>query len=193
MGPGRGKAVQDHEMLSTRRLCRHNAGSGRVQRDGCGFPGFWYCDVLISLLLSGGLNLTTTVLASWTISVILFRNSRTPGGPAAVSCGSFIRVGSVGPNSADEFTEYLTLAGVLISPTPLTGTSLSCEKVELCETGSKAWAVNLPWLSELELWEIGTLSGYVDLTLPRAGGANPGWYCGMQNIIDYVVGRMHIA
>jgi hypothetical protein len=129
---------------------------------------------LLAFFLVNAQNLTVTALAVWSLP-LLFRNSGAPGGPAVVSC-SVTRDGFVGPNSADDITEYLTLSGTSVSMTALTGTALSCELVELCENSSKAWAVNLPWLSELELWEEGTQRSFVDLTLPHTGGGNPGWY-----------------
>lgn len=84
----------------------------------------------------------------------------------------------MGPDGADEITELLTLAEELVNAAGLAGIALSCTKGigdVVCETGSKIWAVNLPWLTLLELWEVGGVSGFVDLTLPTTNG-NPGWY-----------------
>jgi hypothetical protein len=41
---------------------------------------------------------------------------------------------------------------------------------------------HLPWLTLLELWEVGGASGFVDLTLPTTNG-NPGWYVECKTVL----------
>ncbi len=131
---------------------------------------------LLASWLVGGVNVTSTTLTEAT-GELLLENEKSAAGKAALQKCSGILDGDVGPNSADDTTELLTLAGVLVSPTPLTGTSLSCELETLCENSSKVWAVNLPWLTEVELWEESpTESGFVDLLMPHTGGKEVGWY-----------------
>jgi hypothetical protein len=130
---------------------------------------------LLAFWLVGGINVVATTLVL-TEGELLFINLLAPivDAPAAILCsGKFD--GFIGPNSADDTTELLTLGAVAVNLTALAGTSLSCTLDELCETGSKVWAVHLPWLTELELWEEGASSGFVDLILPNGNG-NPGWY-----------------
>jgi hypothetical protein len=122
-----------------------------------------------------GTDTTTTVLSEST-GELLLENEKSVAGKAALQKCSGILVGDVGPNSADDITEVLTLAGVKVSPTALTGTNVTCELEAICENSSKVWAVNLPWLTEVELWEEGTESGFVDLLAPHTGGGNVGWY-----------------
>jgi hypothetical protein len=130
---------------------------------------------LLALWLVGGNNVvaTTLVLAE---GELLLQNLLAPivDAPASVLCSGKLD-GFVGPNSADDITELLTLGAVAVNLTALAGTALSCTGDELCQTGSQVWAVHLPWLTELELWEEGASSGFVDLILPNGNG-NPGWY-----------------
>jgi hypothetical protein len=97
------------------------------------------------------------------------------GGAAVATLCSFIADGFLGPNSFDEVKEILNLAGTAISTTALTGTSLACTRVTICESG-KVWAVNLPWRTELEKWTEGANHGFVDLFLAGGSGKPPGWY-----------------
>jgi|ERR1022692_2574293 hypothetical protein len=121
-----------------------------------------------------GTDITTTVLVE-SSGELLLENEKSVAGKAALEKCSGILDGFVGPNSADDVTELLTLAGVGVSQTALSGTAISCTLEAVCESSSKVWAVHLPWLSEVELWEQGTESGFVDLLLPNGKG-NPGWY-----------------
>jgi hypothetical protein len=107
---------------------------------------------------------------------LLLENQKSAVGAASLKKCSGILDGFVGPNSADDVTEVLTLGGAAINLTPLAGTSVTCELEAVCENSSKVWPAHLPWLSEVELWEESpTVSGYVDLILPNGAG-NPGWY-----------------
>ncbi len=131
---------------------------------------------LLASWLVGGVNVTATTLVE-TEGEMLLENEKSAAGKAALQKCSGLLVGDVGPNSADDSTEVLTLAGVAVSLSPLTGTSVTCELETLCENSSKIWTVNLPWLTEVELWEESpTESGFVDLIMPHTGGGNVGWY-----------------
>jgi hypothetical protein len=92
---------------------------------------------------------------------------------AAVVC-SLILEGDYGVNGADDFTEDLSLEDVEIGLVALVGKPLLCTKETLCED-AEGWAVNLPWLTLLELWEEGAQSGFVDL-ISSNGNGNPGMY-----------------
>ncbi len=132
---------------------------------------------LLASWLVGGVNVTATTLVE-SEGELLLENEKSAGGRAALQKCSGLLVGDVGPNSADDTTELLSLAGVLVNNAALVGTGLTCELETLCENSSKVWAVNLPWLTEVELWEeSATESGFVDLLMPHPGAAgNVGWY-----------------
>ncbi len=141
---------------------------------------------LLAEWLRNGVGITETLL-SLREGELLVENKNAPviKSPASVSCSGKYD-GSVGPSGADEVTELLTLASEeLVSATALTGTALPCAKGigdVVCEMGSKVWPVHLPWLTLLELWEVGGASGFVDLTLPTTNG-NPGWYVECKTIV----------
>ncbi len=135
---------------------------------------------LLAQWLRNGVGITETLLALIE-GEQLFENKNAPviKKPASITC-SWKYDGTVGPDGADEITELLILvAEELVSATPLTGKFLTCTKGtgdEVCETGSKVWAVNLSVLTLLVLWEEGGVSGFADLLTPHTGGGNPGWY-----------------
>jgi RHS repeat-associated protein len=119
----------------------------------------------------------TAELSAETTGALLLEDSKAPVvGKTAVLC-SGILMGWVGPNSLDWVSEMLTLAGVAVSTTPLTGTALECTAQTGCETSTKplVWIVGLGWETEAELMEDGTETFFVDLFLPHSGGGNPGW------------------
>ncbi len=131
---------------------------------------------LLASWLVGGANVTATTLTEATGEVLL-ENEKSAAGKASLQKCSGIGIGDIGPNSAGDGTELLTLGGILVSSTALTGTGITCELEALCENSSKVWPVNLPWLGEVELWEESpTESGFVGLAFPHAGGGNIGWY-----------------
>lgn len=72
--------------------------------------------------------------------------------------------GTVGPASEGSITELLTLAGVAISTTTLSGTGLVCTGDENC-TEPLVWASGLPWKTELELMVDGTETFFVNLLI----------------------------
>jgi hypothetical protein len=131
---------------------------------------------LLAEWLNNGIGLTSTVLAEAATEVLL-EDEKVPaalGAAVSINCRG-IADGDLGPDGANDFTEMLTTGGGTISSTALSGTPLSCTKEELCEE-SKIWPVDLPWLSVLELWEEGTLSGFVVLITAPTGKKMVGWY-----------------
>jgi hypothetical protein len=76
--------------------------------------------------------------------------------------------GTVGPGSEDSITKLLTLAGVEVSSTALSGTALTCANDENC-TEPLMWAVGLPWKTELKLMVDGTETFFADLITSTAG------------------------
>src|ERR1700722_12159021 len=130
---------------------------------------------LLASWLVGGTAVAETLLTEGS-GELLLENEKSPAGKAALKECSGIGVGDVGPNSAGDGTEVLTLAGVKVSATPLTGEFVACKEETLCESSSKVWPINLPWLGEVELWEEGTESGFVGFILPHTGGGSPGFY-----------------
>ncbi len=134
---------------------------------------------LLAEWLNNGAAVTATLL-SLGEGQLLLENKNAPfiKSAASISCSGVLD-GSVGADGADEITELLTLTPEeLVSKTPLAGVALSCTKGTgdaVCENGSKVWAVHLPWLTLLVLWEEGGTNGLLDLILPTTNG-NPGWY-----------------
>jgi hypothetical protein len=127
---------------------------------------------LLALWLENGVAVSVNTLVG-TSGELDLENTKAPiVGNAGVLCSGELD-GFVGPESKDEITEVLSLAGASISRTALTGTALSCTNQLNCES-SKVYAVNLPWTSELELWEEGTEVGFVILLKSATG--NVGWY-----------------
>ncbi len=129
---------------------------------------------LLAEWLNNNVALTSTVLAETVTEVLLEDTKDSAAGGAAISvnCEGLVD-GDLGPDGANDFTEVLTPAGEPISRTALSGSGFSCNKEALCES-AKVWAVNLPWLSVLELWEEGASSGFVVLLTGTKG--NMGWY-----------------
>jgi hypothetical protein len=82
--------------------------------------------------------------------------------------------GTIGPNGLGMASELLSLAGVAISLTPLSGTALECTNDGNCPE-PLVWAVHLPWESLLELMEEGTEVFFVSLGF-SSGAGDPGYY-----------------
>ncbi len=132
---------------------------------------------LLAEWLNNNVALTSTILGESVTELLLEDTKVTAAGkmPVSVNCLGLL-IGDFGPDGADDLTEVLNSAGEPINLTPLVETAVLCEKETLCESG-KAWAVNLPWLSLLELWEEGTSSGFVVLlTSPTSEKKTVGWY-----------------
>jgi hypothetical protein len=95
---------------------------------------------------------------------------------SAVLC-SMIVDGWVGPNSLGSISEVLTLAGGLTSA-PLGSVPIICAVVEGCSTTAaapEAWAVNLPWETELELMEQNGEIFFAGLITSPNGTKTVGW------------------
>jgi hypothetical protein len=126
---------------------------------------------LLALWLENGKAVTVSTLVGASGELDL-ENTKAPiVGNAGVLCSDELD-GFVGSESKYEVTEVLTLAGASVSRTALTGTALSCTNELNCES-NKFYFVNLPWTSELELWEEGTESGFVTLL---KSASTVGWY-----------------
>jgi len=137
---------------------------------------------LLAEWLVGGVAATATLLVTSISEGLLLEDKKaTLGVKADVLCDGFLD-GFIGENGADEITEALNLAEASISLTALSGTPLLCTGQEGCETtveGTEVWAVNLPWLTLLQLYEEESptlVTGFVILISAHAGGGNPGWY-----------------
>jgi hypothetical protein len=137
--------------------------------------------LLAEWLVNGAAVVATLLITSVSSALLLEDSKATLGVKAMVLCSGFLD-GFIGPNGADEITELLTLAGVGVPLTVLTGTALLCSGQEGCETsteGAEVWAANLPWLTLVELFEEESptlVTGFVDLISKSAGGGEPGWY-----------------
>ncbi len=138
---------------------------------------------LLAEWLVAGLPITTTLLVTSTSSALLLEDKEGPLGAKGMVLCSGILDGTIGPSGEDEITELLRLDGVTaVSLTALSGNALLCDGQEGCLTGTEnaeVWAVNLPWLTLLELVEEASptlFQGFADLILPHTGGGQPGWY-----------------
>ncbi len=137
---------------------------------------------LLAEWLVSGVAVTTTLLVTSTSSGLLLEDQKGPLGVKGMVLCSAILDGTIGPNGEDEITELLTLAGMAVSLEALKGTALLCNGQEGCNTGTEnaeIWAVNLPWLTLLELVEEAgptLFQGFADLILPHTGGGNIIWY-----------------
>ncbi len=136
---------------------------------------------LLAEWLVGGVAVTTTLLVT-SPGELLMEDEKGPLGAKGTVLCSGILDGTIGPNGEDEITELLTLAGAAVGLTGLSGTALLCNGQEGCLTGTEnaeVWAVNLPWLTLMELVEEASptaYTGFADLILPHTGGGQPGWY-----------------
>jgi hypothetical protein len=131
---------------------------------------------LLAEWLNNGIGLTSTVLGE-SVTEVLLEDTKVPaalGAAVSVECKGILD-GDLGPNGANDLTEVLTTTGGAVNLVPLLASGLECTKEALCEE-SKVWAVNLPWLSLLELWEEGGSSGFVVLLTAPTGGKVVGWY-----------------
>jgi len=133
---------------------------------------------LLAESLVGGTAVATTLSTVTSGELLLEDKKAILGIKAAVLC-SLILDGTIGANGEGEVTELLTLAGVAVSLTALSGTALLCNGQEGCNTGTgndEVWAVNLPWITQLDLVEFDNHVNIAKLKLPHAGGGLPGWY-----------------
>ncbi len=136
---------------------------------------------LLAEWLVGGLPVTTTLLVEGR-GELLLEDKKGPLGIKAMILCSGIMLGTIGPSGEGEITELLTLGGVAVSLSPLSGTALLCSGQEGCNTGTEnveVWVVNLPWKGLLELMEEASptsFQGFAGLGFAHTGGGNPGWY-----------------
>jgi hypothetical protein len=137
--------------------------------------------LLAEWLLNGNEVTATLLVTASSTGLGLIDLKATLGVEAEVLCNGSLD-GFIGENGADEITEALSLGGASISLTALSGTALLCAGQKGCETsteGAEVWAVNLPWLTLLQLYEEESptlVTGFVILISPHTGGGNPGWY-----------------
>jgi hypothetical protein len=126
---------------------------------------------LLAEWLVGGLPITAELNTEATGELEL---EETILGLKIVTLCSEILDGTIGPNGLDAVSEVLSLTGVAISLTALSGTALECTNDQNCPE-PLVWAVHLPWESTVELMEEGTEVFFADL-LRSSGAGNPGWY-----------------
>jgi hypothetical protein len=131
---------------------------------------------LLAEWLVNGAAITAT-LASKITGEILFEDSKVLGVKVDILC-SYILDGTILIDGESEIIEILSLTGVLITKTPLTGEPLSCENKENCgAAGALAlvYPLNLPWIDLLYLRENGQI--WDDLTSKAAekAAAGPGY------------------
>jgi hypothetical protein len=126
-------------------------------------------EFLLALWLDGGAPVSAELLLENEGELELVTlNGGGFGVVAKVLCSGILD-GSVSPESLDFISELLTLAGVAVPLTALTGTALLCTNIQNC-TEPEVWAANLGWETEVELMVDGTETFFVDLIL------NGGWY-----------------
>jgi hypothetical protein len=127
---------------------------------------------LLAEWLDGGTAVTTELLTEVTGELLLEDTKL----KAIVLCSGILD-GWIGPNSLDAVSEVLTLGGGSVNTTALGASGLSCTPQTGCETGkaATAWAVNLPWESEIELMEDGSSTFFADLVTSKNGAKDVGW------------------
>jgi hypothetical protein len=97
------------------------------------------------------------------------------GFKASVLCSAILD-GWLGPNSLDYVSEVLTLGNGLTS-NPLGSVALLCATVETCGAtpAPEAWAVNIPWETELELMEQDGEIFFADFVTSPSAAKTVGW------------------
>ena len=131
---------------------------------------------LLAEFLENTVGIGETILVE-TSGELTMENTKAPiVGNAGIKCSGILD-GDIGPDGAEDITELLNLETpkALINATALTELALLCSNILNCES-SRLWAVNLPWLTLLVLWEIGSENGFATLLMPHTGGGNVGWY-----------------
>jgi hypothetical protein len=86
--------------------------------------------------------------------------------------------GTILINGETEITEILSLAGVLITKTPLTGEGLNCENKENCGASGAlvlVFPLNLPWVDLLYLRENGQIWDDVTSKAAEKAASGPGY------------------
>jgi hypothetical protein len=129
-------------------------------------------EFLLAEWLVNGSPITTSQNTNTEGELLLEDEKATLGLKAMVLCSGVLH-GTIGPNGEDTITGVLSLTGVEISATQLSGEALSCEGQENC-VEPLVWAAHLPWNTLLELMVEGTETFFVDLIL-NSGAGEPGW------------------
>ena len=125
---------------------------------------------LLAEWLVGGAPVTTELLVEMTGELLLEDTKGALGSPVMVLC-SLTFDGWIGPNSLGWISEVLSLGGVAISNTVLTGESLICAAQTGCETNTTVlvWLIGLPTETEIELLEQTGGPFFVVLVLKKIG------------------------
>jgi hypothetical protein len=133
------------------------------------FAGSAFAEEALKWLFDGGSTLTKEKSAIE--GNLKFINTKAPiVGEYSVECKMSFD-GTIGAGATEgEITEVLNASGVKISPTTLTGTSLSCTNLKNCES-PKVWILGLPYKSTLEL----SAGRPVD-QIVKSGGGTLGFY-----------------
>jgi hypothetical protein len=128
-------------------------------------------EFLLALWLDGGAAVTALLPVVNTGELELVSLNAAGLGLVAKTLCSGILDGWVGPESLGHISELLTLAGVAVPTTVLTGTPLLCAEVAggNCKE-PEVWAAALGWDTETELMVDGTETFFVNLIL------SGGWY-----------------
>jgi hypothetical protein len=131
---------------------------------------------LLAEWLVNGEKITAT-LASKTAGEFLFEDSKVFGIKLDFLC-SMTFDGTILTDGESEITEILSLTGVLVSKTPLSGEPLSCENKENCgATGALVlvFPLNLPWVDLLYLRENGQIWDDVTSKAAEKAASGPGY------------------
>ena len=109
---------------------------------------------LLAEWLVNGAAVTTELLVEISGELLMEDTKGALGGPAMVLC-SWVLDGWMGPNSLGWISEVLTLGGVAVSNTVLTGQALECTGQTACETNTTVlvWPIGFPTETEVELLE----------------------------------------
>lgn len=126
---------------------------------------------LLAEWLASGVGITATLLAE-IVGELAFTETL-DGIKINVLC-SRILDGFIGPDGAGEITEALSLSGIAVSLTGLSGTALACTNSENCGE-PLFWDLELPWLSLLVLMEDGTETFFADLIINETSGDKVGY------------------
>jgi hypothetical protein len=131
---------------------------------------------LLAEWLVGGAAITAT-LASKATGEILLEDTKVLGVKVDILCSAILD-GSILTDGESEITEVLSLTGVLVTKTPLSGEPLSCENKESCgAAGALAlvYPLNLPWVDLLYSRENGQIWDDVTSEAAEKAAAGPGY------------------
>jgi hypothetical protein len=137
---------------------------------------------LLALWLANGVAVTTALNVEGEGEGLLEDTKGGLFGEAVSILCSSLGDGTVDPESLGVISEVLTLSGVAVSTTPLSGEGLKCTNVASCSE-PRVWPIGLPYDLEVELVEDGTEIFFAVLILPHAGSTNIGWLTQCKGII----------